>query len=73
MKSRFDDALTRMRTEKNELAITLKAAEVQVIVLMQEHSLLVDFSTKDNLLSGKLSEKHAEQKVGLLLSFCSHM
>lgn len=65
MKSRFDEALGRLRTEKLDLAISLKAAEVQVVVLMQEHSLLVDFSSKDNVLAGKLMEKHTEQKVGL--------
>lgn len=66
MKSRFDEALRRLRTEKIDLAISLKAAEVQVIVLVQEHSLLVDFSSRDNVLAGKLSEKHAEQKVAVL-------
>lgn len=66
MKNRFDDALDRMRTEKIDLAISVKAAEVQVIVLLQEHSLLVDFSSKDNVLAKKLSDKHAEQKVNLL-------
>ena len=41
MKGRFDEALDRLRTEKMDLAISLKAAEVQVLVLIQEHSLLV--------------------------------
>lgn len=63
MKGRFDEALDRLRTEKMDLAISLKAAEVQVIVLIQEHSLLVDFSSRDNVLAGKLTEKHDEQKV----------
>lgn len=63
MTSRFDEALLKLRREKIDLELNLKAAEVQVLVLMQEHGLLVEFSSRDDTLAAKLAEKQTEQKV----------
>jgi hypothetical protein len=63
MTARFDEALMKLRREKIDLEMNLKAAEVQLLVLVQEHGLLVEFSARDDALAGKLAEKQAEQRV----------
>ena len=63
MTTRFDEALMKLRREKIDLEMNLKAAEVQLLVLVQEHGLLVEFSARDSALAGKLAEKQVEQRV----------
>jgi hypothetical protein len=63
MTTRFDEALMKLRREKIDLEMNLKAAEVQLLVLVQEHGLLVEFSARDDALAGKLAEKQGEQRV----------
>lgn len=70
MTTRFDEALMKLRREKIDLEMNLKAAEVQLLVLVQEHGLLVEFSARDDALAGKLAEKQVEQRVRYVL--CSH-
>lgn len=53
----------KLRREKIDLEMNLKAAEVQLLVLVQEHGLLVEFSARDDALAGKLAEKQTEQRV----------
>ena len=67
MTTRFDEALMKLRREKIDLEMNLKAAEVQLLVLVQEHGLLVEFSTRDSALAGKLAEKQAEQRVRYIM------
>jgi hypothetical protein len=68
MTTRFDEALMKLRREKIDLEMNLKAAEVQLLVLVQEHGLLVEFSARDDALAAKLAEKQLEQRV----RSCSH-
>lgn len=63
MVSAFDEALRKLRMEKLNLHVDVKAAEVHLLVMWQEYMLLVDFSKKDEILAAKLAEKHQEQKV----------
>ena len=67
MVSAFDEALHKLRSERLTLAVDVKTAEAQLLVMWREYMLLADFSKKDDVLAAKLAEKHREEKVRLFV------
>mmetsp|Transcript_22043 Transcript_22043/g.68942 ORF Transcript_22043/g.68942 Transcript_22043/m.68942 type:complete len:1581 (+) Transcript_22043:131-4873(+) len=68
----FDRAVRELRTEETPLHADLKAAELKLVLLLQELHLLRTFGAKDETLKAKLSKSHHDNlQVDQEMSNCS--
>ena len=69
--TQYEEKLSELGRERVHVQADLKAAEVNLITLIQEYAQLLNFEYKDNMLSSKLSKYTTEKaEISLLIAEC---